>query len=291
MASEDELSDGLFASGPPYRSHRLIGLARPGERWRLSWARPRWCSPTPSRMQRGEPDQPKVNRSGQRVVLSPRIGAEMPIFPTWLKARGGSYLEPTRFDTSTPRIHGTFGPTSCRTLRLLWKRKTREIRGEACRSCRGALTQAPTGQTGAELRVTFGPGAEPRAGVDVPVAADVREARTPARGKECGALEIDVRVVRACYDVGGKGQGGERNGREAARLVGRAALSIPRLRGRPRTRPALVPDEPWRSARPGNTPNCAPRAPRRRWPCSPCACRLASQSDSCGRSQLACSTR
>jgi len=50
-----------------------------------------------------------VNRSGQRVVLSPRIGVEVPIFPTWLKARGGSYVEPTRFDTSSPRVHGTFG--------------------------------------------------------------------------------------------------------------------------------------------------------------------------------------
>ena len=50
-----------------------------------------------------------VNRSGERIVLSPRIGAEVPIFPSWLKVRGGSYIEPTRFDTSKPRVHGTFG--------------------------------------------------------------------------------------------------------------------------------------------------------------------------------------
>lgn len=30
MAAEDELPDGLFASGPPYRAHRLVGLARHG---------------------------------------------------------------------------------------------------------------------------------------------------------------------------------------------------------------------------------------------------------------------
>jgi len=30
MTSEDELRDELFASGPPYRSHRLVGLARRG---------------------------------------------------------------------------------------------------------------------------------------------------------------------------------------------------------------------------------------------------------------------
>jgi len=50
-----------------------------------------------------------VNRSGLHVVASPRVGVEVPIFPTWLKARGGSYLEPTRFESSDMRVHGTFG--------------------------------------------------------------------------------------------------------------------------------------------------------------------------------------
>jgi hypothetical protein len=50
-----------------------------------------------------------VNRSGEYVVVSPRLGVEMPIFPTWLKIRGGSYLEPTRFKSSSLRMHGTFG--------------------------------------------------------------------------------------------------------------------------------------------------------------------------------------
>jgi len=50
-----------------------------------------------------------VNRSGQRVVGSPRIGVEAPIFPTWLKGRAGSYLEPTRFETSDLRMHATLG--------------------------------------------------------------------------------------------------------------------------------------------------------------------------------------
>jgi hypothetical protein len=50
-----------------------------------------------------------VNRSGEKPVLSPRVGAEATIFPTWLKVRGGSYLEPTRFDGGRERIHATAG--------------------------------------------------------------------------------------------------------------------------------------------------------------------------------------
>jgi len=51
----------------------------------------------------------KVNRSGQRVVSSPRVGVECGIVPEWLKLRAGSYLEPTRFETSDMRVHGTAG--------------------------------------------------------------------------------------------------------------------------------------------------------------------------------------
>ena len=50
-----------------------------------------------------------VNRSGQRPVYSPRLGVEFAALPELLKFRGGSYIEPTRFDSSTARIHGTFG--------------------------------------------------------------------------------------------------------------------------------------------------------------------------------------
>ncbi|HYP98498.1 MAG TPA: hypothetical protein VER96_07485 [Polyangiaceae bacterium] len=51
----------------------------------------------------------KVNRSGQSVVSSPRVGAECGIVPEWVKLRAGSYLEPTRFETSDMRVHGTAG--------------------------------------------------------------------------------------------------------------------------------------------------------------------------------------
>ncbi len=51
----------------------------------------------------------EVNRSGERVVFSPRLGVETEIWPDLLKLRAGSYLEPTRFETSRERLHGTGG--------------------------------------------------------------------------------------------------------------------------------------------------------------------------------------
>jgi hypothetical protein len=53
----------------------------------------------------------RVQRSGERLSISPHIGAETEIVPHWLKLRGGSYLEPTRFDSNAKgaRLHATFG--------------------------------------------------------------------------------------------------------------------------------------------------------------------------------------
>jgi hypothetical protein len=51
----------------------------------------------------------EVNRSGEKVVYSPRLGAESEVWPNLLKLRAGGYLEPTRFETSSPRLHGTVG--------------------------------------------------------------------------------------------------------------------------------------------------------------------------------------
>ncbi len=50
-----------------------------------------------------------VNRSGKSVTFSPRLGVETEIWPRWFVLRGGTYLEPTRFDESSPRLHGTVG--------------------------------------------------------------------------------------------------------------------------------------------------------------------------------------
>jgi hypothetical protein len=51
----------------------------------------------------------EVNRSGQSLSVSPRLGAEMEVLPGWLRLRSGTYLEPTRFETSTSRPHYTGG--------------------------------------------------------------------------------------------------------------------------------------------------------------------------------------
>jgi hypothetical protein len=50
-----------------------------------------------------------VNRSGEAIVFSPRLGLEGEAWPNWLKLRAGTYLEPTRFASSDPRTHFTFG--------------------------------------------------------------------------------------------------------------------------------------------------------------------------------------
>jgi hypothetical protein len=50
-----------------------------------------------------------VHRSGQGTSYSPRLGVEAEPWANRLKFRVGSYLEPTRFATSSSRLHGTLG--------------------------------------------------------------------------------------------------------------------------------------------------------------------------------------
>jgi hypothetical protein len=50
-----------------------------------------------------------VNRSGERTVVSVRLGVESGVIPELLRLRAGSYLEPTRFEESSPRLHATAG--------------------------------------------------------------------------------------------------------------------------------------------------------------------------------------
>lgn len=50
-----------------------------------------------------------VQRSGEKMTVSPRLGFETEVWPTRMKLRGGTYFEPTRFAASTPRVHGTLG--------------------------------------------------------------------------------------------------------------------------------------------------------------------------------------
>ncbi len=53
--------------------------------------------------------QRRVDRSGEKVTLSPHLGIESEVVPHWLKVRAGSYGEPTRFDRGRSRLHGTVG--------------------------------------------------------------------------------------------------------------------------------------------------------------------------------------
>jgi hypothetical protein len=50
-----------------------------------------------------------VERSGRRTSWSPRLGVEGEPLADGLLLRAGTYLEPTRFDTSSPRLHSTAG--------------------------------------------------------------------------------------------------------------------------------------------------------------------------------------
>lgn len=51
----------------------------------------------------------RVDRSGRVATFMPRVGVEAEPFPDWLWIRAGAYLEPTRFDTSSARLHATVG--------------------------------------------------------------------------------------------------------------------------------------------------------------------------------------
>ena len=46
-----------------------------------------------------------------RWYFSPRLGIESEVVPEWLKLRGGTYVEPTRFshEDARARLHGTLG--------------------------------------------------------------------------------------------------------------------------------------------------------------------------------------
>lgn len=50
-----------------------------------------------------------VQRSGEHITVSPRLGFETEVWPTRMKLRAGTYLEPSRFAESNARVHGTLG--------------------------------------------------------------------------------------------------------------------------------------------------------------------------------------
>ncbi len=51
----------------------------------------------------------QVQRSGEEISISPRLGIEGEPWTRRMKLRAGAYLEPSRYRTTNPRIHGTVG--------------------------------------------------------------------------------------------------------------------------------------------------------------------------------------
>jgi hypothetical protein len=51
----------------------------------------------------------RLQPSGQNVTFSPHAGAEVEVIPGWLRLRGGSYYEPSRYPDVDGRWHGTAG--------------------------------------------------------------------------------------------------------------------------------------------------------------------------------------
>lgn len=51
----------------------------------------------------------RVERSGQKATVTPRVGVEFEPVEGWLQLRAGSYLEPSRYQGKSSRLHGTAG--------------------------------------------------------------------------------------------------------------------------------------------------------------------------------------
>lgn len=50
-----------------------------------------------------------VQRSGEKITVSPRVGYETEFWPRRMKGRLGTYVEPSRFEVTAARVHVTFG--------------------------------------------------------------------------------------------------------------------------------------------------------------------------------------
>lgn len=89
---------------------RLLKLYRsePRERLLLSLAM-RFTAPTTDGVGLESMLEQIVERSGERATLQPHVGLESEVIPHWVVARAGSYMEPSRFDGGSIRVHATTG--------------------------------------------------------------------------------------------------------------------------------------------------------------------------------------
>ncbi len=51
----------------------------------------------------------RVRRSGRSLTAQPSLGVEAEVVPNYLVLQAGSYVEPSRFETGSHRVHGTGG--------------------------------------------------------------------------------------------------------------------------------------------------------------------------------------
>lgn len=51
----------------------------------------------------------RLQPSGRHVTYSPHFGAELEVIPGWVRLRGGTYFEPSRYPDVDGRYHGTAG--------------------------------------------------------------------------------------------------------------------------------------------------------------------------------------
>jgi hypothetical protein len=51
----------------------------------------------------------RLQPSGRKTTLSPHFGVEIEVLPGWIRLRGGTYYEPSRYPGVDGRLHGTAG--------------------------------------------------------------------------------------------------------------------------------------------------------------------------------------
>ena len=116
LDSQIAIEDELDAAQLEREAHRVVqGLrasyARLQRFYVLVAASVRITGPVPDGVGVESFLQQRVDRAGQRVTFSPRLGLESEVVPNWLRARAGTYVEPTRFSNpnAAARLHTTVG--------------------------------------------------------------------------------------------------------------------------------------------------------------------------------------
>lgn len=104
-------TDEATVKGPRKDAHRFLRAryrALPREKLLLSFTMV-VTGPTTGAVGVSSMLAQKVDRSGEKTSVTLRAGSEAEVLPDRLQIRAGTYMEPSRFRDSTPRLHGTAG--------------------------------------------------------------------------------------------------------------------------------------------------------------------------------------